>query len=122
MHTLEDYPNNHFKVIEKDLNRTFPSESYYTAEIKESIKRVLRAYVWRNPTVGYIQGMNYLVFRLWKVLQTEEETFWTFAMVVETYMPPDYYVDMYGAISSAAILSRVFKQYKILPEVRKAFD
>lgn len=77
--------------------------------------------MWRNPTVGYIQGMNYLVFRIRKVL-SEEDTFWTFCAIVETYMQPDYYVDMYGAISQAEILSRIFVQYNIMPEVRKVFE
>jgi len=89
--------------------------------VKQSIKRILRAYVWRNPTVGYIQGMNFLVFRLRAVL-SEEDTFWTFAMIIETYMPPDYYVSMYGAITQAEILSRIFKQYNMLPDVQKVFE
>ena len=35
------------------------------------------------------------MFRIRKVL-SEEDTFWTMVQIVETYMPPDYYVEMYG--------------------------
>jgi hypothetical protein len=57
---------------------------------------VFRAYTYRNPTVGYYQGMNFLVFRIRKWL-TEEETFWTMCLVIESYLPPDFYVGLYGA-------------------------
>ena len=56
--------------------------------------------------------MNYLVFRLRKYL-SEEDTFWMFALIVESYLPPDFYVEMYGATTHATILVRVFEQYNI---------
>ena len=92
---LDRYPNPMFEKFRRDISRAFPNDSYYTAEVKESISRIIEAYIWRNPTVGYIQGFNFLVFRLRKVLN-EEDTFWTLVMIIETYMPPDYYVEMYG--------------------------
>jgi len=42
--------------------------------------------------------------------------------IVETYMSPDYYVDMYGAETQAAILEKIFTQYDFLPKVVKAFE
>ena len=51
---LDEYPNPHFAQIDKDMSRTFPNDHFYTPEVKESMRRVFRAYVWRNPTVGYI--------------------------------------------------------------------
>ena len=92
----DEYPNPMFSKIDKDMNRTF-QEDYFTDEVKASIKRVLKSYIWRNPTVGYIQGMNFLVFRLMKCLQDEEDTFWVFCCIVETYFTPDFYVDCFGA-------------------------
>jgi hypothetical protein len=50
--------------------------------------------------------LNYLIFRIRKFL-SEEDTFWMLVMTVETYMPPDYYVEMYGAKTHATILVRV---------------
>ena len=63
----DEYPNPMFGKIDKDMNRTF-QEEYFTDDVKAAIKRVLKSYIWRNPTVGYIQGMNFLVFRLMSVL------------------------------------------------------
>lgn len=65
--------------------------------------------------------MNYLVFRLRKFL-SEEDTFWLFSLVVESYLPPDFYVDMYGATTHATILVRIFEQYNILPAVLAKFE
>ena len=100
---LQKYPNLMFERYKRDISRAFPNDSFYTAEIKESISRILEAYIWRNPTVGYIQGFNFLVFRLRKVLN-EEDTFWTLVMIIETYMAPDYYVEMFGVKTQASIL------------------
>ena len=71
------------------------------------MRRVFRAYVYRNPTVGYYQGMNFLMFRIRKFL-SEEETFWLMCLIIESYLPPDFYVDMYGAKTYATILIRIF--------------
>jgi len=110
-----------FEKFRKDISRAFPNDKFYTAEIKESISRIIEAYIWRNPTVGYIQGFNFLVFRLRKILN-EEDTFWTLVMIIETYMPPDYYVEMYGVRTQASILQKIFRQYSFLPEVQAKFD
>ena len=85
------------------------------------MRRVLRAYVWRNPTVGYIQGINYPLFRIRKLL-SEEETFWVMCLLVETYLPPDFFVEMYGAKTHATILEKIFTQYNILPGLLKKFE
>lgn len=37
----------------------------------DSIERILRAYVKRNPTIGYCQGMNFIVGRLRRFLSEE---------------------------------------------------
>jgi len=47
------YPNRHFAQIDKDLDRTYPDDPFFNFEVKQSLRRVLRAYVYRNPTVGY---------------------------------------------------------------------
>ena len=65
--------------------------------------------------------MNYLVFRLRKYL-CEEDTFWMFCLIIESYLPPDFYVDMYGATTHATILIRIFQQYNILPQLLDKFD
>jgi hypothetical protein len=96
----------HFMQIEKDLSRTYPFDPFYTDEMKQSMRRIFRAYVWRNPTVGYIQGINFPFFRMRKYL-SEEDTFWLMCLIVESYLPPDFYVEMYGAKSHALILEKI---------------
>ena len=51
---LERYPNPYFDLLKKDLNRTNQEDPFYTDEVKKSLERILAAYIWRNPTVGYI--------------------------------------------------------------------
>jgi TBC1 domain family member 8/9 len=105
---FEDYPNPHFAQIDKDLDRTYPLDPFYTTEIKNSMRRIFRAYVWRNPQVGYIQGISFPFFRIRKFL-SEEDTFWLMCILVESYLPPDFYVEMYGATTHATILYKIFR-------------
>jgi len=65
--------------------------------------------------------MNFLVFRLRKYLD-EESAFWLFVLIVESYLPPDFYVEMYGATTHATILEKIFKQYNMLPGLIKTFE
>ena len=51
---LSHYPNQMFEKYRRDISRAFPNDNFYTDEIKESIARIIEAYIWRNPTVGYI--------------------------------------------------------------------
>jgi hypothetical protein len=38
----------------------------------EKLRNVLSVYTKRNPTIGYCQGMNFLVGRLLKVMQNDQ--------------------------------------------------
>ena len=60
------------------------------------------------------------MFRVRKVL-SEEDTFWLMCLLVESYLPPDFYVEMYGAKTHATILVKIFKQYDILPQMMQKF-
>lgn len=84
--------------IEKDLNRSLPEYSAYQSE--EGIgrlRRVLTAYSWKNPDVGYCQAMNIVAAAL-LIFQTEEQAFWTLSVLCEKYVPGYYSKTMYGTL------------------------
>ncbi|CDW75098.1 tbc domain-containing protein [Stylonychia lemnae] len=109
-----------------DLARTFANDSFYTSkENQDSIERILQAYVRRNPTIGYCQGMNFIVGRLRKYLKEEvqysiqmnyqQETFWLFCMIIECYLPFDYFEMMIGVlIDQKVFMKMVEAQFKDL--------
>lgn len=69
-----DYPNPSFAQIELDLRRTFAELKIQKSErLINKLRNVLTTYTKRNPTIGYCQGMNFLVGRLLKVMQFTEE-------------------------------------------------
>lgn len=93
-----NYPNPSFNQIELDLRRTFQEETPERVEaLIDPLRNVLATYTKRNPTIGYCQGMNFIVGRLLKFMD-EESAFWTLTMVVETILPLDYYSNMVGVL------------------------
>ncbi|XP_066926047.1 TBC1 domain family member 2B-like isoform X1 [Clytia hemisphaerica] len=81
------------KQIELDLLRTLPNNKYYDTLESEGIsklRRILTAYSWHNPAVGYCQGLNRL--GAIALLYLDEETaFWCLVAITEHLMPIDYY-------------------------------
>jgi hypothetical protein len=53
--------------------------------------------------------MNFIAGRLRKFL-TEEETFWVFTMIVETYLPFDYFAMMVGVLIDQKMFMRFVQQ------------
>lgn len=104
------YPNPWFSQIELDLKRTFPDlKDHATPEKEEKMRNVLGAYIKRNPTVGYWQGMNFIAAILLNYLE-EEEAFWVLCQLVEYLLPIDYYTIMTGVIIDQRWLESFVKQ------------
>ena len=77
-----------FPQIEKDLQRTFPTEKFFqTQEGIATFQRLLKRLALYFPSVGYTQGINFIVGYLLVLEFTEEETFW---MVVHMAMSPRF--------------------------------
>ena len=59
--------------IELDLPRTAPNNEYFTRGYgKVALKRILTVFAKYNPTVGYIQGINYIAANiLWHTYEIE---------------------------------------------------
>jgi hypothetical protein len=67
-----------FRVIDLDVPRTTPAWCRtISAESKEALRRVLRAYANADPELGYTQGMNFIA-RMFLLRQPEELAFWSF--------------------------------------------
>ncbi|XP_051017747.1 TBC1 domain family member 2A [Acomys russatus] len=82
------------RQIELDLNRTFPTNKHFTCPTSSfpgKLRRVLLAFSWQNPTIGYCQGLNRLAAIALLVLEDEESAFWCLVAIVETILPAEYY-------------------------------
>jgi hypothetical protein len=71
--------------IKLDVPRTFPSCPWVQSEPGQvSLSRVLFAFAHHNPTVGYCQGMNYVVALLLVALGHDEEAaFWVLVSLID---------------------------------------
>ena len=109
MYDFPEYPNPCFPQVEVDLKRTFPDDPFYSEEkVQTSLKNILMAYIKRNPTIGYCQGMNFVAGRLLKVLE-EEEAFWVLCQLLESILPLDYYSNMVGVLVDQKIFFELIK-------------
>jgi hypothetical protein len=120
-----DYPNPSFSQIELDLKRTFVELKISKSEhLIAQLRNVLMTYAKRNATIGYCQGMNFLVGLILKVFNSytgespadlaesesiEEKAFWTFTMLLESILPLDYYSNMVGVLIDQKIFYTVFQ-------------
>lgn len=69
------------------------------------------AYSRRNISIGYVQGFNFIVGRLLKVNQNEEEVFWIFTQILETVLPLNFYSEMAGLMIDVDILLCLISKY-----------
>ena len=84
--------------IDLDLKRTFPDEERVMDEkFQQSLRNVLVCYSTRNSSIGYCQGMNFVVSRLLLILGNEEYTFWIFYQIMEYFLSVYYYFDLTGS-------------------------
>ncbi|RKP05122.1 rab-GTPase-TBC domain-containing protein, partial [Thamnocephalis sphaerospora] len=101
--------------IEKDLNRSLPEyPAYQTSEGICRLRRVLTAYAWHNPELGYCQAMNIVASTL-LIYMSEEQAFWALATLCEQSLPGYYNTSMYGALLDQVIFEDMVK--KELPEL-----
>ncbi|XP_026859041.2 TBC1 domain family member 2B [Electrophorus electricus] len=116
-------PNPASKQIELDLLRTLPNNKHYASPSADGIQKlrnVLLAFSWRNPDIGYCQGLNRLAAIALLYLE-QEEAFWCLITIVEVFMPRDYYTK---TLLGSQVDQRVFKDLmnEKLPRLHAHFE
>jgi len=85
---LLEIPSNSEKLILRDINRSFPNREFHHPmqenDRVNSLCNILKAYSNWDPSLGYCQGMNFLVSFLLLYME-QEDAFWTFLMLMKHY-------------------------------------
>ncbi|XP_069737324.1 TBC1 domain family member 2A isoform X2 [Phaenicophaeus curvirostris] len=112
------------RQIELDLPRTLTNNKHFsspTSQLIPRLRRVLLAFSWHNPAIGYCQGLNRLAAVALLVLEDEESAFWCLVHIVENLMPADYYSN---TLITSQVDQRVFKDFlsEKLPRLMAHFE
>ncbi|XP_010224485.1 PREDICTED: TBC1 domain family member 2A [Tinamus guttatus] len=112
------------RQIELDLPRTLTNNKHFsspTSPLIPKLRRVLLAFSWHNPAIGYCQGLNRLAAIALLVLEDEESAFWCLVHIVENLMPADYYSN---TLITSQVDQRVFKDFlsEKLPRLTAHFE
>lgn len=97
--------------IEKDVRRSFPEHLYFQSDDAiAALTRVLTAYSWRNPTIGYCQSMN-IVAAVLLLVAGESAAFWLLCVICEEIVPDYYGKGMVGGVVDQKVLKELLKIY-----------
>ena len=75
------------------------------------LKNILICYSIRNTSIGYCQGMNFIVGRLLLIMDNEEQAFWIFIQIIEKILPIIFYSDLSGIIIETTIIDTFISFY-----------
>ncbi|KAK2848712.1 hypothetical protein Q5P01_008546 [Channa striata] len=112
------------RQIELDLHRTLTTNHHFSSPSSpalQQLRRILLAFSWHSPAIGYCQGLNRLAAIALLILQGEEDAFWCLVAVVETIMPQDYYTKN---LLASQVDQRVLKDFltEKLPRLAAHFE
>ena len=105
------------ELIDLDIQRTFSDDSEWRQRDYDKVtRRVLLAYADRNKTLGYCQGLSFIVGILVTVVN-EEIAFIILCSIIEDHLlPPDYYTSLAGAVVDKSVLEHLVDRF--LPSLR----
>ncbi|KAL2911819.1 hypothetical protein HK105_208669 [Polyrhizophydium stewartii] len=106
--------------IEKDVRRSLPEHPAYQGALGiDALRRLLTAFSWRNPAIGYAQALNIISAVLLLHLR-EEDAFWMLCMIVERMLPDHYTKTLVGSVVDQAVFRQLVEMH--LPALAAHLD